>query len=1063
MKIHILSFIFILCSHLAFAQLKIKGKVMSAKTKQPLQGALIRLKGSEIKASSDEHGLFEIKTLRKENTLSISFIGYQSTDLNVMAVVDSPQLNILLHESTTVLNEVIVSTGYQTLPKERATGSFSQLDNKRLNEQVGTNILDRLPAIANSYAVTSPRTNPNGYITVRGFSTLTGPRNPLIIIDNFPYEGDINNLNPNDVENITFLKDAAASSIWGTRAGNGVIVITTKKGKLNQPAKVEFSSNISVLDKPDLFANRNISGSDYIDVEKILFANKYRFSDTASLSHPSFSPVYEILFREAKGTISNTVANQQIDALRSRDVRNDFMRYIYQNGFSQQHAINVKGGSANITWLISGGYDRNINQLNEKYDRLNLRTENTYKLSDRIQFSAGLYYTQSKSLSGKPSYGSISNGNVVIPPYSMLADESGSTLPIFKRRQSYIETAGGGKLLDWNYYPLEDYKHSVNSAAIQDLLATAGIWCKVTDGLTADVKYQYERQNNKNRLAQDAQSYYARDLINNFSQINATTGTVTHKVPNGGILDLTDNTMQAYNFRGQLNYNRTFSDHGISLLAGSEIRQKKADINTYRTYGLNDDLLTIVPVDFANPYTQYTTGNNAFIPNTANFEKTMIRYLSVFGNVAYTYKSKYIFSASARRDASNTFGVATNDKWTPLWSGGFSWNISNEKFYKFDFIPYLKIRTTYGYSGNVDPSKTAVTTIKYSSTSPYTLTPITDVDKFYNPDLRWEKVGMFNIGADFRFIGNRVSGSIEYFSKKSTDLYGTVPLDLTVGLRTPTITKNAAEIKGDGIDVEMNSENLKGIVKWSTNLNLSVYNDKVTKSYTPSHVGNNFVGGGLLALEGKPLYSLFAYKWMGLNPANGNPIGYINGHASENYSAITGDSTQLSDLIYKGSLIPTLYGSMGNTVRWKNISLTARVSYAFGHYFRKESVNYSGLVSSGIGHSDFALRWKNPGDESTTSVPSWLYPLNSNRDAFYQYSELLVLKADNIRLQYLNVAYDLNNRYCKQLGISGIKFFCTVSNLGIIWRANKENLDPDYPNNFSQPSRTISFGINAGL
>lgn len=1027
----------------------------------PLIGAAIKVKGTEIGTTTNARGEFFISGVDESKVLVVSYIGYKTQEVLV-----SLKVNVVMKGEVGKLTEVsIVSTGYQQLPKERATGSFSKLDNNRLNEQTGTNILDRLPAIANSYAVTSPRVNSNGYITLRGFSTLNGPRNPLIVLDNFPYEGDINNINPNDVESISFLKDAAAASIWGTRAGNGVVVITTKKGSFNQPVKIDISSNVTTAGEPDLFARKTISSADFIEVEKALFENKYRFSDTSALSHPSFSPVYEILFQRQKGDISSEEAADQIDRLKGRDVRNDYLKYIYQRQINQQYALAFQGGSPNLAWRVSAGYDKNKSQLDEKYTRLNLRADNTYNINKKVVLTTALYYTYSTNGSGRPAYGSISTGNGWIPPYSSLADEDGNPVKIYQRRQIYVDSVGGGKLLDWNYYPLEDYRHSIRAVRSIDMLANAGLKYQLLKGLSAGVKVQYERQSGDTEFLQDAYSYYTRDLINNFSKLNNATGAVSYVVPRGDILDLTESVFKSYNIRGQVNYDKRISDHEFAFLAGAEVKENRTSSNTYRTYGLDQDILTIGAVDYVNQYPQLTTGINSFVPNPANFDETKNRFVSVFTNAAYTYMSRYTLSASARRDASNIFGVATNDKWRPLWSTGMSWNLSDEPFYKLSFLPYLKLRMTYGYSGNVDPSRTAMTTIKYySSLSPYTQSPMTAVDRFYNPDLRWEKVGMFNIGTDFNTEGKRVSGSVEYYRKNAKDLYGNVPVDMTLGLGVTTMVKNVAEIKGSGLDVELNSQNLiNGEFKWTSNLNLSVYRDKVGKSYTSDLKGSNLVGGGITGLEGKPLYALLSYKWRGLNPSNGDPIGYINGHNSANYAAITGDSTQLSDLAYNGSLVPTLYGSLGNTFTWKKFSLTARISYAFGHYFRKESINYGELISSGTGHSDFALRWQNQGDELVTNVPSWVYPVNSARDSFYNNSEVLVEKGDNIRLQYVNLSFDLSDKKRHNSGLQKIRIFCTASNLGLLWRANKAGLDPDYPNSFNPPSKSFSIGINAGL
>lgn len=279
----------------------ITGFVRADSTLQPLAGATITLRETNVSTVTDNTGRFEVAIPDAGVTLIITYIGHISKIIKVDKKTKFP-INVLLAKTQQKMEEIIVvSTGYQDIPKERATGSFTQIDNKRFNEQAGTNILDRLPSIMNGMSVTN--INRRNLTTIRGLSALTGPTGPLIIVDNFPYEGDINNINPNDVESISILKDAAAASIWGSRAGNGVIVITTKKGQFNTPVKVEFNANIFIAEKPDLFAAKNfISSSDFIDVEQFLFDKKYRFSDTL-LSPIPFSPVYEILFKKESGNL----------------------------------------------------------------------------------------------------------------------------------------------------------------------------------------------------------------------------------------------------------------------------------------------------------------------------------------------------------------------------------------------------------------------------------------------------------------------------------------------------------------------------------------------------------------------------------------------------------------------------------------------------------------------------------------------------------------------------------------------------------------------------------------
>jgi len=1035
----------------------VKGRVLNEKG-EPVEGVTITVKGTTKTAVTDANGEFLLATIEKDAVLVFTHVSMESFELKVSG---ETELAINLKTKVSALGDVTVTvnTGYQQIPKERATGSFTQIDNKLYNEQVGTNVIERLKYISNGIVPFSNRvgTVAKDQILIRGLSTLTlSIQKPLIIVDNFEYQGDINNINPNDVESVTFLKDAAAGSIWGAKAANGVVVITTKKGRYNQKTKIEINSNVTVIDQPDLFYLKNISSSDLINVEQFLFSKNFRFSDTAGSAHRPFSPVYEILFKRRNGLISAADSASQIDALRGLDVRNDFNKYFYQKAINQQYSLSLRGGSNNIAWGLSGGFDKNINEIKSGYDRVNVRFDNTYKVARNLEVNTILYYTQSKTSSGRPAYGSINTITGVIPAYSQFADANGKALPLYTRyRQGYIDTLGAGKLLDWRYYPLDDYKHTQNKINLQDINAVVGINYKILNSLSIDVKYRYEKQRSDNQTLYDQQSYLTRDLINGFSQLNRTTGVVTYKIPKGDILDLTNSTIIAQNIRGQINFNSTWNRHSIIALSGAEISETISKSNLYRTYGYNGNILTYANVDYTQPYPTFIGGSD-FIPNPANFGKTNTRFVSFYSNGAYTYENKYTFSASIRRDASNLFGVDINDKWKPLWSTGLSWEISKENFYKIEILPSLRLRLTYGHQGNIDTRKVGVTTFGYTGTNPFTLTPFGQVENFVNPGLKWEQVAMFNAGLDFATKNHRISGSLEFYQKNITDLYGPSIIDLTTGLGTPTITKNVGEMKGHGVDIELNTINIDRVVRWTSNFILNNYRDKVTQYNKPS----NFKPGQLIStqfIDGYPSFSLFVYKWAGLDPTSGDPQGYINKQVSKDWASIIRGEGTLEDIKYVGSRLPTVFGSVGNTITWKNVSFSARITYKFGYYFLRESINYTSLVNNLSGHSDFALRWQKSGDESHTNIPAFSYPLNSDRDIFYSNSEVLVTKGDHIRFQYLNISYAVNKTNFKNLPFENIQLYAAINNLGIIWRANNYNIDPDYGS--LPPAKSIALGL----
>lgn len=1047
-----------------FPFIDVKGRVVNEKG-EPVEGVSVVVKGSGKTTLTDANGEFALLTVDRNATLIFTHISLESFEVKVQG---KSELAITLRTKISALGDVTitVNTGYQQLPKERATGSFTQIDNRTFNLQVSTNVIGRLDGIASGLTIDKKRASGSRTgISIQGISTITGPQEPLIILDNFPYEGNINNINPNDIESITILKDAAAASIWGARSGNGVIILTTKKGKFNQPFSVEFNSNVTVINKPDLFYRKPISTSDYIDVESFLFSKQYRFSDTSNVYRPPFSPVYEILFKEKNGQITSASATEQINKLRNLDVRNEYNKFFYQKAVNQQYSINMRGGSNNAAWILSLGFDNNLNELNANYQRKNIRFSHSLKPLKNLEVFTNLYFTQTSNKSGKPEYGEITSGGSLYP-YALFADENGNPLAISKYRQPYIDTAGKGKLLDWNYYPLDDYKSVKSSSKSQDILCNLGLRYKLFSFVTTEISYQYEIENSKDRTMYDLQSFYARDLINSFSQIDPVSNQISYIIPKGAILDLTDGTTSSNKGRGLINLNKNWGRHEINAIAGGEINQTKVESSTSRTYGYNDDNLTFNNyIDYFNTYPTYISGDVAFVPSTNSFNGNTNRFVSIFSNAAYTYNQKYSISLSGRRDASNLFGVNTNQKWTPLWSVGASWDISKEKFYNFSFLPDLKLRASYGYRGNVDQSMSAVTTINYLSTSPYTQTPYANVNRYANPDLKWERIAMINFGLDFKSVSNRIGMSIDFFTKKGSDLYGASPIDYTTGV-TNSIVKNAAGMEGTGLNIELNTLNINKEYKWSSTFIFNYYKDKVIKYFSGSDQASNFLYGtnvySINPVEGHPVYSIYSYKWAGLDAANGDPQGYLNGQVSKDWSTITGAGTKSSDLVYNGPAFPTSTIFFINTFSWKNISLTVDIIGKFNFYFRRESINYSQLFANGDGYSnfsDFGLRWQKAGDEQLTNVPSMIYPSNTNRDNFYTYSESNIEKGDHIRLQFVNLAYEIKRQSLRKLPFKTLKLYLNASNLGIIWRSNDKNLDPDYLSASIPPSKSLAFGL----
>ena len=1043
------------------------GRVVDEKA-APLVGANVRIKGTNKGAKTNENGIFTLKGVDEDTVLEISYIGYKIREVKASMKLE----NIALEISTDDLEEVnvMVSTGYQTLPKERATGSFVQIDNNLLNRSVSTDILSRLDGVTSSLLF-DRRDKENTKLQIRGISTVFASPQPLIILDNFPYEGDINNINPNDVEAVTVLKDAAAASIWGARAGNGVIVITTKKGRYNQPLQISINTNFTLAPKPDLFNIPEMSTSDYISAQRYLFNNNFYDDDlNDAQTYPPLGEIVELLSKQrnlpSTDVQARALIDEQINELQRYDVRNDFEKYIYQTSVNQQHSLSISSGTENAKYMIAAGYDRNIPQLKgNASERLTLRFNHSQTLLKNLELQTNIAFTRSSSQMNSTGgyFGNYNIGSRNIYPYSRFATDDGLPLAIERNlRKSFIDGTLSNGLLDWSYKPLDELNLSDNSNIGQDIRINTAAVYKLSSAFQFELRYQYGSYSVNGKNYHNSESYFTRDLINRFTDVSS--GKMIRNIPLGGILDESTARLTENSIRGQLNFNTQWGkNHQLSAIAGIEARQTNTENRTFRNYGYDDDRLTYLPVDYLKEYPSY---NNMFgssrIDGNINFGSLLNRFFSFYTNAAYSYKNRYTLSVSARKDASNLFGVEANRKGVPLWSTGVSWNISDEPFYKLNLIPVLRARLTYGYSGNLPTDQSALTIISYAPATDNSVSlPFANITNPPNPLLRWEKVGMINAGIDFGIIGNRISGSIEYFSKDVKDMLGNETTDATKGFGG--IVTNSANMTGQGIDISLSSINTAGNFKWRSTLLFSYVTNKLTKYLSqPSLYANAYIGDGnaLISLQDKMPYMVISYKWTGLDGQNGNPQGIYNGQTSSDYYNIT-NNTLLTDAVFHGSPLPLYFGSIRNGISWKNWSVSVNVGYKFDYYFRRSTIGYYTFGNLGRGHSDFGKRWQNPGDEKNTTVPSFTYPLDVYRDAFYVNSAATVDRGDNIKIQDFQMDYTINGNLNKQNFFRQIQLYSYINNLNfLIWRANKSGIDPDFINGLKTPT-SFSLGLKA--
>ncbi|MBE8719659.1 SusC/RagA family TonB-linked outer membrane protein [Sphingobacterium pedocola] len=1045
-------------------QVVVRGTVSDGTNGKPLSGATVKLLRNEVvQTKTSESGLFEI-TAERGDTLVINNVGYERGRIAVG--IHSENIRVELFPANIHIDDVeVVSTGYQNIPRERATGSFDIIDNSTFNRSVTPDVLSRLENLSPGLLFNRGDAQATDPILIRGRSTITADASPLIVLDNFPYDGDINNINPNDIENVSILKDAAAASIWGARAANGVIVINTKRGRTSKPS-VAFNHNISFRGKPDLYNISWISAADRVEWERFLFENgRYTAAQAATTFAGRVNPIPEAV----ELMIENpTDLEERLAELKTNDVREDLGRYFYRPSLQQQHSVQLSGHQDRLNYVFSSGYDHDRTQLvGQATERITLRTVTSYKLTEKLRLGTTISFIQNNLQKGNndgiaSDYLGTGNG---ISPYARFADVDGNPMAYYSNfRKGFVNTVGDGYLMDWTYRPLEEIHRTKTDNKVRDLLMNLSADYSVIPGVGLTMLYQYQNQGRGDRLHAQADSYGARNTVNRFTQIDYTTGNLSYPVPQGGQLWLDNLNMQGHQGRLQLNVDRSWNAiHQLNGVAGYEIRSKVTAGNSTSYYGYNADYEAINNrIDYITRYPVHNTGGTAQIPLSNNrVSRLTDNFLSMYANASYHYKQRYTLSGSLRKDEANLFGVESNMRGTPLWSVGAAWQLHDEPFYHWRAVEKLRLRGTYGVNGNISriASTYAVGTL-FNNGMSHNM-PAISITTPPNEKLRWEKVKTLNLAMEFAVQGGRVNGTIEYYRKQAVDLLAQTPADPTLGFTS--VYANTASMLGKGLDIQLNTVNTKGRLRWETNL-VYAFNKATVLEYTMpvSEVGRTYVTSlnGINPIIDMPLYTAYSFKWGGLHPDNGAPQGYVDGELSTDFNVIY-NNTKLSDLVYHGPTQPTHFGALRNSFSVSGFQMSFNISYKFGHYFRTNSVSNAGIISGWSGHGDFSKRWQQPGDEKITNVPAMIYPANANRDNVYRYASVHIHSADLIRLEDLNLSYSFAGSG-SALPFQQLRLYIYASNLATLWYANKADIDP-YFNNVPKQARTIALGVSANF
>lgn len=1036
---------------------------------KPLPFVTIQLKESQEFTQSDWEGHFELRTEGDApHLLVFTMVGYQPLEV---AAIPGQDLNVELSLRVYDLNPVIVSynTGYQLVPAERSTGSYAFVDQALLNRSPAPTVLERLKYVTNGLLYNAEATaggNPTG-ITIRGQSTLYAGKAPLIVVDNFPFVGDISAINPNDIATVTVLKDAAAASIWGARSGNGVVVITTKKGALDRKMAVEFNTSFTIGERPDLGYDRKYLGADsYIEIEQYLFSKGYYDQKIIDQVYfPALTPAVEAMAGYQQGKLTQGQLLARLDSLRSYDIRSQIARYVYRPSISQQYAVNLSGGTNNLGYYLGLGYDNAGAALKRNgQTRFTVTSINTFMPIKGLELTGSLMYSQLQTRNNNGiGWGPQQSNSNRMYSYASLLSASGDPAAVnMGLRQSFSDSLQRVGFLDGQYRPLQELELADNHSKSGSITLRGTARYQFDFGLVLQAQFQSERQQTDGWNLQEEGSYAARTAINKFTQYDPSTGLLRYPLPKGGILRTSSGELVVSNFRLQSNFFRTVGNHSISALVGTEIRQSKARAFDRLSYGYRrEDGTSVNNIDYKTLYNT-NGGIPEYIPAPpGDISGTTERFISYYANAAWTYRKIYTLTLSGRKDGANIFGLRENDRLTPLWSTGVAYQISDAAYYSAKWLPFLKIRASYGFNGNVY-NGAAYLTARFGNVSAITSLPFGTVTSPPNRELRWERIGNLNLGLDFGLLRDVVRGSLEFYSKRGMDLVQDMELAPSTGF--PSYRGNSARTQTHGAELAIATKNTNGAIKWQTSTIVNYNIDKVDRLDEPRTPSEMVIAEHGIMYPGNDLLGLYSYRWAGLDPVTGDPVGYLGKSTSKDYAAII-SKTVVADLVYHGSIRPRFYGAIRNTLSWKAVTLSANIAYKFGYYFRRPTVDlsYQNLLSGG-GHIDYGSRWTKPGDELHTTVPSLQYETDENRTNLYRYSTLTVEKGDHIRLADVSVNYDIPIANREDKRRRSIQVYGYVNNIGILWRANQSGIDPDFVSAYSLPvPRSYTLGVRANF
>ena len=1098
MKRHVfillLSFAGVLTSAFA-ASRQVQGVVISSEDNMPLIGASVYIKAEDLSKDgnsptitgviTDIDGKFNISVPEGVTRLFCSYVGHEVQELKLVPGKD--QYEITLFPSAQMLDAVVV-TGYQTVERRKLTAAVGKLNIS--DETIGAvkSIDQALAGQIVGLSVTSTSGAPGApaKIRIRGTSSLNGTQDPLWVLDGIPLEGtdvpqsnvlnDVSNiqqssiagLNPADIENITVLKDAAATAIYGARAANGVIVITTKKGKVGKPV-INFSSKFTYM--PTLSTNRlnMLNSQEKVDLELELLRSNFAYGDNKGGVSKIISG-YGLTDAYKKGGWSALTPEAQTDISRLRNTETDWGDILFRDAFNQEYSLSLSGGNERVTYYTSiGYYQENGNVKGVGLDRLNIVAKTSYKVNRMLKFGVSLfvnrrnnktYLTDTYGLVNPIYYSRKAN------PYYQPFDANGNYVYDFDV-QNNSDT-------DLGFNIFEERKNTSNEETINALSSIFDAELRFNDKLkfTTQLGLQLDKAS-KEQIA-DKESFSMRIIRKNSKYWDSASQSNKYFIPDGGVHKAYENTNSQITWKAMGEYRDSFNDiHELEVMVGTELRKTWYETLFSAGYGFDRQTLTTKPVVFPDedrarqfPLHQKTYKENA--------------YVSFFSTASYSLMNRYTFGGSIRFDGSDLFGVDKKYRYLPLYSVSGLWRLSNEPFMQGTrkWMDNLAFRVSYGIQGNIDKNTSPFLLGKYivDNILPGGSEHMIDINSAPNKKLRWEKTQSVNVGLDFSVLNQAINLSVDYYYRKGTDLIGKQMLPLETGFVSTNI--NWASMVNKGVEVSLSTRNVATKnFSWYTNLNFAYNNNKVLREAIPE-------AQTIPGREGYPVDAIFAIKTAGLDE-EGYPLFYDKEGKKvtlkELYRlqdpfglgfTVNSDVTpaeERSFYSYIGSQDTPYTGGLINTFSYKNWELTANLSFNLGGYVRTTpSYNFINFDRGQNVNSDILDRWT---PENTDGRLPALITSEKRADEYYWYDQkseiyknldIWVKKLNYFRLQNLRLGYRLPEKMIKSLGMGSASVAIEGRNLLVFGSSYKNFLDPESMYNPYAPPipKSITFSLN---